>query len=303
MQKYQISVELTNKCNMQCKMCPHSVYRTQAAPSGNVYNRKHGFMSGITFDAVLANAQYYREVVLGFFGEQTLHPKLAEYSKRLRAAGSYRMVLNTNWSVVTAKMMEDLYVFDLVRISIDASNGRLYEKLCPGTAFKDLNGCVARNRYAALVEKIDYWLALSGHPETWLVYVVSTLNNHDKERFVSQWLPKTPQSDSVVTKRVVSYGGVMHDKQMSKHPCRIPEDHRLVVAWNGDISPCNLDVNMALRVGNVNVDSDVHKLVTGSRWSQTLQGIRSRSGICARCFDSNNHTKNVRRRGKLKVGN
>lgn len=301
MAKLQASVELTNYCNMRCRFCPHSVYKKGTSPTGNLYNRPQGYMSDETFELVLRNAKYLREVVLGFFGEQTMHPKFAQYAQRLRAAGNYRMVLNTNWSYVTAANMQGLKQFDLVRISIDASYADLYEELCPGGAFLDLDGGTAKDRYTTLVKKIEHWLTLPGHPETWLIYVMSSVNEHDKARFVAQWLPKTPRRDSVVTKRVISYGGVMGDRRMAKHPCRIPDQRRLVIAWNGDVSPCNLDVNMELRAGSLAAEPDLHKLLAATPWQSRLRSIRGRAGICANCFDSNNHTENVRRAGRKKT--
>lgn len=297
--RLQISVEFTNHCNMTCRFCPHSIHRRES-PSGNRFDRDKGFMSDRVFDLALGNAKKYgREVLVGFFGEQTMHKRFAAFT-RLLSDCRCRKVLNTNWSYITAANMEFIKLYDLVRISIDASNADLYEQLCPGGAFLDLDGGLAQDRYAALVEKIEHWFDLPDHAKTWLVYVTSSINEHDRNEFVRQWLPKTPRRDSVVTKRVVSYGGIMADETMRKYQCRIPREGRVVVAWNGDCSPCNLDVNMALRSGNILDTPDLGVLVASAEWQKTLRRIEGRKGICVNCFDSNNHTKNVRHAGKRK---
>jgi radical SAM protein with 4Fe4S-binding SPASM domain len=295
--KIQASIELTNYCNMKCRFCPHAVYKQPASPSGNLYNRPQGYMTDETFARVLENAQHYREIVLGFFGEQTLHPKFTERVRALREATTCHMVLNSNWSYVTAEMMETIKLFDTVRISIDAVDPATYEKLCPGGAFLDLAGNKTEQRYDTLVKKILYWFGLV-HPETWLIFVTSSVNAATQGKFVDYWLPKTPQHDSVVTKRVVSYGGVMGDSRMARHPCYIHEQNRVVIAWNGDVSPCNLDVNMELAAGNLLREPNLLSLTASDQWRARLNAIKRRKGICANCFDSNNHTENVRRAGR-----
>lgn len=297
MNKVQVSVELTNYCNMKCRFCPHSLYRQDESPSGNLYNRPQGYMTDETFDLVLKNAQHYREIVLGFFGEQTLHTKFAEYVKALRDETQCYMILNSNWSHVTAEMMETIKLFDVVRISIDAVDSKTYEKLCPGGAFLNLDGTKAEHRYNTLVKKILHWFDMP-HPETWLIYVTSSVNATTQGKFVNYWLPRTPRRDSVVTKRVVSYGGVMADGRMERHPCRIPTQRRCVIAWNGDVSPCNLDVNMELTVGNLKQEPSLLALVTSDQWQARMWAIRHREGICANCFDSNNHKENLRQSGR-----
>ena len=127
--------------------------------------------------------------------------------------------------------------------------------------------------------------------------MTSSVNKADRNRFVDQWLPKTPKRDRVVTKRPVSYGGVMINSAMSKFPCLIPSERRLVVGWDGRCSPCNLDVNMAWASGSV-LEAPVDKIVTSRRWKNTMEHIRARRGICANCFDSNNHTSNTSIRGR-----
>jgi hypothetical protein len=186
--------------------------------------------------------------------------------------------------------METLKHFDNVRISIDASNPDLWEELCPGGTVLDLAGKPGKNRYDALVEKIKYWLNLPNHPLTRLKYVVSSVNEHDRGIFLKEWLPRMGPNDGVTMKSVVSYGGVVRDGRMKENPCRVFEENRLTVAWNGECSPCNLDVNMALGVGNLLEIRDIGKIIKQDRYRQVIDRMRRKASICANCLDGNNHT-------------
>lgn len=296
--KLTLQPEFTNHCNFRCRFCPHSVYRQQS-DGGNRFSREKGYMSNELFGLVLENAaKYAKRVQIGFFGEPLLHPKFEEYITSFPAGRRYSLDLNTNWSLVTRKTMDSLKHLDCVIISLDASYSDLYEELCPGGSVLDLDGTPCGDRHATLADKIDYWLRLPDHAPTRIVYVVSSVNEHDVKTFVDHWRPKLRSPDDcMLTKSVLSYGGVMRDSHMQENGCAIPSQGWFTVAWNGDCSPCNLDVNMELSVGNLLELRDVKAVVEGEKWRQVMTGVRQRSGICANCFDANNWTENRTYRG------
>ncbi len=292
MRKYIIQPEFTNHCNYRCRFCPHSVYRKKSE-GGNQFNREKGHMSDELFNLVLQNAEkYVKSVRIGFFGEPLLHPKFEDYIKSFPTNRCYSLDMNTNWSRVTKKNMDTLKRFDVVRISIDASYSALYEKLRSGAPVLDLNGVPCRDRYSTITEKIEYWLSLPDHVPTILVYVVSSINEHDRKNFVKKWRPKLGPQDYILTKSVISYGGVMKDSHMKKNSCKIESQHWFTIAWNGDCSPCNLDVNIELNVGNLLEVRDMKKIIEGDKWKQIMSNIRQKSGICSSCSDANNWTEN-----------
>jgi len=304
MRKSAFQPEFTNHCNFKCKFCPHSVYRKRSE-GGNQFNREKGFMSDELFNLVLGNAERYANLVtIGFFGEPLLHPKFEDYVKLFPTNRDYRLEINTNWSLVTKENMEALKRFDYVRISLDASYAALWEKLCPGGAILDLNGIPRQDRYDTITEKIEYWLSLPEHAPTRLVYVVSSINQHDRNRFVKEWRPKLGSRDHILTKSVLSYGGVMTDSHINKEGiCNIESQPCLTIAWNGDCSPCNLDVNMELNAGNLLELKDVEKIMEGDKWKELMFGIRQKTGICANCVDANSYTESKRHYRKKTIGN
>ena len=246
------------------------------------------------FRTCLANASKYADhVVFGFFGEQMLHPQFAEFMAMIPAKRRYRVILFTNWSLATSANMRALMHVDNLRISIDASTSDVFETVRPGGPVLDLDGEYTQERFTALMDKLDYWLRLPGHPRTTLKYTVSSLNEHDRDAFVKKFRQRLPPSDSIVTKSVISYGGVMRDRLMESHPCQVPNQQRLTVAWNGDCSPCNLDTNISLKVGNLAETEDLRHILRSEQYQKTLEAMRSRRGSCANCFDANNHTKRL----------
>lgn len=292
MRKFVIQPEFTNHCNFRCRFCPHSVYRKKSE-AGNQFNREKGYMSDELFNLVLENAaKHANAVVIGFFGEPLLHPRFEDYVKSFPANRRYSLEINTNWSLVTKENIDTLKRFDCVRISLDASHPALWEKLCRGAPVLDLNGVPCRDRYNTITEKIEYWLSLPDHAPTRLVYVVSSINEHDRKNFVKEWRPKLGHQDYIVTKSVISYGGIMKDSHMKKNSCKTESQHWFTVAWNGDCSPCNLDVNIELNAGNLLEVRDMKQIVEGDKWGEIMSGIRQKSGICSNCFDANNWTEN-----------
>ena len=121
-----------------------------------------------------------------------------------------------------------------------------------------------------------------------------------KEVFLKEWLPRVKPEDSIATKRVISYGGHMKDAYMRSYPCNIPNERRLTVAWNGDCSPCNLDVNMGLKIGNLMEIKDVKELLEKGEYRKVMKNIKKKKGVCKYCFDANNHIDNILYTGKRK---
>ena len=290
--EFRLWPELTNHCNFRCVYCPHSVYRKESA-GGNRFDREKGYMSAELWDLVLHNAAKYATYLgLGFFGEPLMHPAFQRYVEMIPRDRPYGLEIFSNWSLVTRENMEALKHFDCVRISFDASCSALWEQLCPGGAVLDLDGAPSQDRYGAIVSKMEYWLCQPDHAPTNLHCVVSSVNEHDTEALVAKWRPRLGPRDYIWTKSIISYGGIMADSHIGKNPCNIPSSRRdFNVAWNGDCTPCNLDVNVEWNVGNLTDARELTTITEGDNWSLAMSRIACREGICANCFDANNRTE------------
>ena len=291
---FRMTIELTNKCNFRCSYCPHSTRGHQPSHDVNAFDRPQGFMSQETFDLCLAGADRYADALsFSFFGEQMLHPRFSALIGSIPRDRSYRLVTNTNGSLLTARNLEALKRFDLVRFSLDSIDSESFERLRPGGAILTVNGQRGGDRFEALAEQIKRWLSLPGHPPTHLVYVTTQLNHHERQRYLNYWLPRMGPADCVVMKSVLSYGGVMKDPYMTVNPCTIPTDNRVNVAFNGDVTPCNLDVNVALCIGNIHETGDLKAMLASPRARVVFDRIRRNQGICRNCNDANNHQESM----------
>jgi len=285
-------VELTNKCNFRCVYCPHSFYGKRSTPSGSVFNRPKGFMAPDLFRKTIVEAIWHAKICsLGFFGEQQLHPQFDALVREVpkRESRPFRFTLNTNFSLVTVEtVVETLRCFDHVRISLDASTKETWEALCPRGDVLTKDGAKGTARYETLVEKIRWYLKLKNRPKVSLIYIRQTANERDEIAFRSKWKRHLRAADTVVTKAILTFGGVMSDPIMQKRRCNVPKERRFTVAWDGRVSPCTLDVNIAMEAGNLNGQS-VREIVASSKWKERLLGIKARRGICSACFDGQNY--------------
>ncbi len=115
----------------------------------------------------------------------------------------------------------------------------------------------------------------------------------DRQQYLDTWLSRMGPRDCVVMKSVISYGGVIKDPYQTENPCTIPEDHRVNIAFNGDVTPCNLDVNIALCIGNTHETGDLKTMLASPRARAVFDRIRRNQGICSNCNDANNHQESM----------
>lgn len=103
-----VNLELTNRCNLDCVMCP----REDDRPIMQLYDAK-------TLIRRLGQLRSLRMVSLGFAGETlTLPPRTLEYIVKYARPRIPMLRLNTNGMLIP-KHLEALLKFDLVIVSVD----------------------------------------------------------------------------------------------------------------------------------------------------------------------------------------
>lgn len=134
-------LEVTNRCNVDCVMCPQSRIPTSS----------HGDMA-VPRAAEIAEAiaPYAELIMLYFMGEPTIHPELPAIIREVRVRTRARIVVSTNALHLPGPVLDTLTGgdVDLVIACIDRWEPREYERIRRGSNFAQVQVNVER-----LVEK------------------------------------------------------------------------------------------------------------------------------------------------------
>lgn len=301
---WSVQIELTNHCNYRCGFCPQSIYKNPAY-SEAPFDRQKGYMEFALFKRAFDQArEFANEVNFSFFGEPTLHP---EYNRIFRYMmqnrGHLSIVTNSNLSYLTKNVME-LWIdvgINQCRFSIDAAEPDTYDLVRPGGHILRLDGKPdkVRRRLHTIDAKVMYWHDLSNHCPTRHVYVVCEKNIAEVDKYAKKWQPQLNSRDEIVFKNVLSYGGVLHkdtpgfDQMCHTNQCNVWEQASLTIDWQGNVTPCNLDVNMGLTIGNIK-EKSLGELYKSAEWHRIRRLSQAREiSPCRTCLDANNWTNNV----------
>jgi MoaA/NifB/PqqE/SkfB family radical SAM enzyme len=260
-----LEIEITNRCNADCLMCP----RRELRPLGS--------MTEATFQAVEALSASAGGAILSGIGEPTLHSRLVEWCGRLHAAlpAGAPLAIVTNGARMTAELLDalgeagvSLVQFSLHSLDVDRSNGIMGWSR-HDTAVRNLVECARRrpdllsvnmvllDSNAGEVEAMHRFVAGLGLPESrlGLIPVFSRAGTVDPGVLSIRPAPPTPG----------------HCLYLRKS---------LFVAWNGDLLPCSNDVRGRFSWGNV-AGEDPGRIVT--RWWRELALAPPGFDMCRAC--------------------
>lgn len=135
-----IALELTNRCNAQCVMCPRDdISRKRENMDFELF--KHAVDSSIKAGVFVFQ--------LSYFGEPTLYPRLAEAVQYIKSKSPDAWVqLNTNAARLDEKTARNLLNSGIssIRISIEGNNKLEYNRIRVGLDFEQLEANVKRLR-------------------------------------------------------------------------------------------------------------------------------------------------------------
>lgn len=292
-----IQIELTNHCNYKCHFCPQSIYK-DPRHSESPFDRPKGYMDFDLFKQVVKEAyEISRSINFSFFGEQLLHPDFLKFMDVLKSRPpDVKIVMNTNLSLATGEFFAKLIDIEIdhFRISIDAATPETYDLVRPGKYYLDLDGNRLKgNRFEAIMNKIRYWFGLNDHRPTRHVFTVSSINRKEVDQYVERWKPLLGETDEILLKTVLTYGGKMKDALNLENPCDVWESDFLTVDWRGRVSPCNLDTNMELELGSF-PERSLLELHLSEQRKKLSERSKAREIVpCKFCIDANNIDDNI----------
>lgn len=127
-----IDVELTNRCNFECRFCPTGT---------KSMSRVKGFMPDKVVDAIVENVANYKIPAVRFirWGEPTLHSKYIEIFRRVKNAGAL-IHLNTNGSTLDAAQIQALVdiPLDSIKFSFQGADEGTYNEMRQGGSYVKL---------------------------------------------------------------------------------------------------------------------------------------------------------------------
>ena len=248
-----IMVEVTNVCNLRCKMCNNKYMK-----------RKKGFMSFDLFKRIVNEAVELNIENMGLYttGESFLHPeifKFIEYAKKKKIKYVY---ITTNGQALDAEKIKNIFKsgLDSIKFSIDAGSKEKYEALKTGANWQKLIDVIKEVRatrdklksdliiFASFIVMADNYSDLIKYNE-----VFGSLVDETNFTFIgnqgSQVDPSNLYPESILRK-IKNFN--LPKKQW--HPCNLLWN-RFVVTYEGFLTICCIDFENILIYGDLNGSS------------------------------------------------
>lgn len=277
-------LELTNACNLRCRMCFRG-------------GREEGFMPFDLFKQLVDEAAKIGGVSLSFHfaGEATLHPRFVDcinYAVSKKGC-FYKLGLTTNGTAFNREVALACLSLDWVTFSLDGV-GAVGERIRRGLD------------YSSVKENIEEFLRLRGSKLKPLIStntVISGQSNEELAEMICQWQPKGV---------FVNFSGCISDRfklliqpryslfarrWLNEHEtkrCRFPFTH-LLVRWDGKVHFCCHNLHGLFPVGDVHEQS-LMEIWRGSKMREVRRAILKKkplqNTVCSLCekysFEGNN---------------
>jgi len=272
-----IDVEPTNNCNFSCLFCA----RQQM-------NRPIGYMSLELLEKICKQASEYGAygIRLLRWGEPLLHPDIIEFINIIR---KYNLLshITTNGSLLNTEMAKNIIEskLDSIIISLQGTTDLEYNKLRNTNKYRLVHDNIIR--LSKLREELN-----SEKPYIQVTTTVTDESAEDIEHWKSYWMNYIDEASwgytwfkRIQNKRKIRNYLERQHKLPHYFKC-IEVMNKLSIDWDGTVSPCCLDYDQQLTIGNIN-NSTLLEL-----WnSEELKAIRTLLGnkrqdlltLCSTC--------------------
>jgi radical SAM protein with 4Fe4S-binding SPASM domain len=240
----RVTIELTNLCNLECRMCPR---KRMTGPQGHM---DFGLYRSVVDEVVAHSAD--TKVVLFFRGESLMHPLFKQMLKYARDCGLWNMSLATNAMLLDEGMSDFILEAGLKFISFSIDCREHYRQQRVGADFDRVVG------------NIDYFIRRRAElglklPETQVSLVETDVSTSEVGDFVGFWLPKVDRVRIYKEhSRSGGFGAGVDNSGEVSFPRRLPCPkviNDIVIYWNGEVAICNHDWDRTDRIGDVQEDS------------------------------------------------
>ena len=222
-------IEPTNTCNLRCTFC----FVTEGM------TRQEGFLEFDLFKKIIDDSPGLEHLCMHNWGEPLLHRDIFRMIDYAREAGVQWVVMNTNGTLLTDKMIDRIVDsgLSIIRFSIDGS----------AETFKRIRGVelakIERNilKLKAVKEARRPELGMG------VVFTVEEETEQEVDVYIEHW--QTLVDHVRVQPKLIS------SPRTEICPEPFGKDYgKLVVLWDGTVIPCCVDYNATLALGNARTD-------------------------------------------------
>lgn len=227
---YIVDIELTNHCNLNCKMC-----------SRQIMTRDKGYISRDTFNRIMKQCRG-RDVGIRFirWGEPFLHPHILDFCSQVKDE-KHPLHITTNGLIITETQMKaivDMKV-DSIIFSMQGINEEQYESV---------RGCI----YNLFRDNIKKLVELRGDNKKPYIKLSCTVDEEDIKYsgyIKDQWRDIVDEVSVGITSWVRING--KKPEKLKYIQCREPYQ-KLGINWDGKVTACCADYDNLLTIGDIN---------------------------------------------------
>ena len=226
-----VNIELTSRCNLNCKMC----YRS------HMYY-KQGDMDKELFGKVLNDLKSIdtlEEIYVHWRGEPSLAPFLPEAIREIKEKVNTKVIMFTNGTLLNGELLDGIMKagIDSINFSLDADVNEAYKKIrganCLDTVKKNIMLADSIRKYKQYNTKLFIYGVILEDNMFELLKVKKEFDHVVDEVFFKYDMRKGSATRGVI-----------------KDYCIWPFNN-LLIGWDGEVAPCCIDVNHKYKIGNV----------------------------------------------------
>lgn len=219
------------------------------------------------------------------YGESTLHPDLIRMIEYADQKGIEPLILSTNCTTLNDNMADDLLRsgLDYLVLSLDGATKETFERLRAGADYEQ----VVKNIQHIFQKKNELKIKA---PILILQIVYSNETKDEINAYIKQWEGFLNKDDQISLKAYNDFAGQVEvkyptEKEFARMPCQVFFGN-LVILWNGDATPCCMDIEGTLKVGNV-FSSSIGQVWNGEAYNKLRKAVNDRNyqglDICRKC--------------------
>lgn len=298
----RVAVEVTNACNLKCRLCP----------TWQHMKRKRGFMKLENFRKMIDdNVSFFKRINMIFAGEPLVNKdvfKMIKYAEEK----NIEVLLSTNTTLFNDSNMEELFNSGLsyLIVCLDGATKKTHEQYRQGSDFEEIKENI--KKICEIREKRKF-----KKPYIVLQFLVMKQNEHEIGKIIK--IAQELGVDKIDLKSLSLGSFVNIDRKIELAKENLPENDKYsrftfknnileqkskpkicswmrqtVILWNGDISMCCYDFDGELIVGNIFKDGGFKKMLKSKKYKKYRKmAIQRKHKLCRSCNFSAEAVKTI----------